>query len=73
MEAPSKTPNESKVDIDEIIERAVEIVSSDELTGICISCGEEQDGCEPDARRYKCQACGKLTVFGAEEILMVYA
>jgi hypothetical protein len=37
--------------------------------GFCIECGGEQDGCEPDARKYVCEACGKRAVYGAEEIL----
>lgn len=39
--------------------------------GFCLACGEEADGCEPDARRYKCEACGALEVYGTEEILMM--
>ncbi len=39
-------------------------------TGICLSCGEDRDGCEPDARNYECYECGQNTVFGAEEILL---
>ena len=37
--------------------------------GICISCGAERDGCEPDARGYPCDECGSDTVYGAEELL----
>lgn len=39
--------------------------------GFCLSCGNEQDGCEPDARNYECEECGARKVFGAEEILMM--
>lgn len=39
-------------------------------TGICISCGETQEGCEPDARNYECESCGERKVFGLEEALM---
>jgi len=39
--------------------------------GFCISCGEERGGCEPDARNYKCEACGKHQVFGAEELMLM--
>lgn len=42
-------------------------------TGFCRACGEEQGGCEPDARNYKCHSCGKREVFGAEELLMSVA
>lgn len=40
--------------------------------GFCIDCGHEQDGCEPDARNYKCNNCGKHEVFGASEILITF-
>lgn len=38
--------------------------------GFCISCGEDADGCEPDARNYTCDVCGEKAVFGAEELAM---
>jgi hypothetical protein len=38
--------------------------------GFCLICGEEADGCEPDARNYKCDSCGAEQVFGAEELLL---
>ena len=39
--------------------------------GFCLRCGNEQDGCEPDARRYVCEACGEKTVYGAEELALM--
>ena len=39
-------------------------------TGICIECGYEQEGCEPDARKYTCEDCGEAAVYGAEELMM---
>jgi hypothetical protein len=39
--------------------------------GFCLSCGFEQDGCEPDARKYECESCGAHEVYGAEELLMM--
>ena len=39
--------------------------------GICLACGQDQDGCEPDARRYECDSCGENAVFGAEELLFM--
>src|SRR5262245_35782622 len=41
--------------------------------GFCTACGNEQEGCEPDARDYKCEACGKRAVYGAEELLIMMA
>jgi hypothetical protein len=38
--------------------------------GFCLACGNEQGGCEPDARRYRCEACGEHQVYGAEELLI---
>lgn len=37
--------------------------------GFCIQCGNEQEGCEPDAREYKCESCGEPAVYGACELL----
>ena len=39
--------------------------------GFCIKCGEEQDGCEPDARKYPCESCGAKAVYGAEQLLLM--
>lgn len=42
-----------------------------ENPGFCAACGEEHDGCEPDARHYPCEACGRNLVFGAQELLLM--
>lgn len=39
--------------------------------GFCIACGNEQGGCEPDARNYECEACGSYAVYGCEELLLM--
>ena len=39
--------------------------------GFCLACGEDAYGCEPDARGYECEACGKRAVYGAEECLLM--
>lgn len=41
--------------------------------GFCVKCGNEQEGCEPDARKYECEACGENTVYGAGELLISLA
>ena len=41
--------------------------------GFCIACGEEQGGCEPDAREYECESCGKAAVYGSDELLLEIA
>lgn len=38
--------------------------------GMCLACGHEAEGVEPDARRHKCEACGEPKVYGAMTILM---
>ena len=43
-----------------------------ENPGFCLACGEEQEGCEPDACNYQCESCGEYQVFGAEEILNTF-
>lgn len=41
--------------------------------GFCVECGTEHDHIEPDARNYECDCCGQKTVFGAEEIIGMFA
>lgn len=38
--------------------------------GLCISCGEESNSCEPDASGYICESCGAPKVFGLMHLLM---
>ena len=45
-------------------------MTSLENPGLCVACGEDADGCEPDARKYRCEACGAMAVYGAEELLI---
>jgi len=42
----------------------------DGTMGICLACGEEAYGVEPDARNYECESCGKSEVFGLEEAVL---
>jgi hypothetical protein len=39
--------------------------------GFCLACGAMQECCEPDARKYRCDNCGKSEVYGAEELLLM--
>lgn len=54
---------------DRICEAVSRYDTSLDNPGFCLACGEEADGCEPDARRYECEACGEKAVYGAQEIL----
>jgi hypothetical protein len=55
------------------LDRVVCAVEDDDNTGICIACGAETYGVEPDAEKYKCEACDALAVFGAEQLLIYMA
>ena len=39
--------------------------------GFCIECGAERECCEPDASEYRCEDCDELTVYGAEELVIM--
>lgn len=54
-----------------VIEAAQRQMFGTDNPGFCIACGNEQEGCEPDARRYECEACGEKKVYGAQEIAML--
>jgi hypothetical protein len=53
--------------VTELVER--EMYSLDN-PGLCLVCGEEADGCEPDAARYTCESCDEPQVYGAAELLI---
>ena len=45
--------------------------ASTEQSGLCLNCGHMQEGCEPDARRYRCDSCKLDLIYGAEEIVLM--
>ena len=51
------------------LERYTEIHESG--GGMCIECGEEAEGVEPDARKVGCSVCLQPKVYGAEELLVM--
>ena len=53
------------------LDQIMEAVEMDDNIGICISCGDEQFGVEPDARKYTCESCGASKVYGAQELLFM--
>lgn len=52
-------------------ERVLALVEADDSGGICVGCGAEAAGVEPDARRYLCEACGRRRVYGVDELSLV--
>lgn len=58
--------------------REVEAAARDSMFGMgsgafCISCGEFDEGYEPDTREAECYACGEHKLYGAEEVYMMIA
>ena len=59
------------IDHDELMAACEDSFTSLENPGFCTKCGAYHDGCEPDARNYKCEECGAMEVFGAEELIIM--
>ena len=53
------------------IERIMAQCENDDYEGICLACGEDAYGVEPDARKYECEYCGKEKVYGCQELLFM--
>ena len=58
------------IDLDKVEDAYKRQMTGLDDPGFCTECGAENDGCEPDARRYTCTECGKRAVYGAAEILL---
>ena len=70
--APGGVPKYGTViDTERLLQAAEEQMLGDGNAGFCTACGEERDGCEPDARNYPCEACGANKVYGASELLLM--
>lgn len=56
---------------DQLVDIALELLESgQDMSGVCLKCGEEQDGVETDARGYECDSCGKRAVMGADLVVI---
>lgn len=53
------------------VEIAMELASEDAGFGLCLACGSDTDGVEPDARNRRCYVCDECAVFGAEEVILM--
>lgn len=65
-----KTPIHKSVTESRILELVKLYNTTTQNPGVCLACGEDAEGCEPDARRYPCDNCGRRLVFGAYELLL---
>ena len=61
------------VGADRILDAVERQHSSLDNPGFCIECGTDQDDVEPDACAYRCDSCGAMAVYGAEELLIMVA
>ena len=52
------------------LEEVIAAAETNDNIGFCVRCGTEHYCVEPDARKYQCEECGALAVYGAEEILI---
>jgi len=57
------------VTAERIVEACERRAGSLDNPGICLACGADVEGVEPDARRYACEVCGERQVYGVEELL----
>lgn len=60
----------ASITADRVIEAVENSMCGLDNPGFCFACGEDADGCEPDARNYECEYCEERQVFGAEETLI---
>lgn len=60
----------ASITLDRVVEAVERRNHSLDNPGFCNACGEDFEGCEPDAENYPCESCGESEVFGAEEFLI---
>ena len=57
-----------------IVQTAIGLLEDDmdTIEGVCIKCGVVHHGVEPDAEKYKCDSCETNTVYGADQIILLF-
>lgn len=58
---------------DRITALCIRQLTTTDNPGVCLACGNDQDGTEPDAENYTCDECGESCVMGAQQILIAGA
>ncbi len=71
MKKVQYTTRDGKTQWRPIMNKHYENLMSERYQGFCLACGNSQEGCEPDARKYKCESCGQPKVYGLEELVMM--
>jgi hypothetical protein len=60
-----------------LVTRALQLAEQAQVSldspGLCLACGAQASGIEPDARECDCERCGEPAVFGAEQIVLEFA
>jgi hypothetical protein len=59
------------VTLERIMEMTERSTFGAEDDGVCVACGQDQMGVEPDAERLPCESCGRNAVYGAEQLLLL--
>lgn len=67
-----RLPHESITE-DRVVAMCMRTARTVDNPGMCLACGSEQDGCDPDAEGDTCDECGESCVMGAEQILIAGA
>ena len=66
LEAADFNNRHASVTAERVVEMVEAAISDMTSPGICLGCGQDADGVEPDARRYRCEDCRENKVYGAE-------
>jgi hypothetical protein len=71
MQRETYTTRKGETQFRPVISESEFRAESENYTGFCLACGNTQGCCEPDARRYSCEDCRQMKVYGLEELLMM--
>ena len=69
--ASTAAPMTTIVHPDVTFDHLQEAIDSHDNPGMCIACGCDAGGVEPDAEKYPCDECGKHTVYGVEQVVLL--
>ena len=70
-EATARAATATTVHPEITFDRIEETVEDHEYPGLCIACGADASGIEPDAEAYACEECGSHTVYGCDQLVVL--